>query len=55
MKLKFTYKRPHGEPVDLIATVDSATTVGDLAEHLRVSDPTWAGEPHAWSRRGVRR
>ena len=33
MKIKFTLQRPAG-PVDLVATVDSATTVGDLAHYL---------------------
>ena len=30
MNVKFTLHRQHGGPVDLIATVDSATTAGDL-------------------------
>ncbi len=39
MKLKFTYLRASG-PVDLVATVDAATTVGDLAGFLLAADPT---------------
>ncbi|MGN6609251.1 MAG: FtsK/SpoIIIE domain-containing protein [Jatrophihabitans sp.] len=38
MKVKFTLQRPAGA-VDLVATVDSATTVGDLAAHLAAADP----------------
>lgn len=38
MKIKFTLQRAAG-PVDLVATVDSATTVGDLAAHLTAADP----------------
>lgn len=41
MKVKFTLQRPAG-PVDLIATVDSATTIGQLAGHLAAADPTAA-------------
>nr|WP_246319971.1 FtsK/SpoIIIE domain-containing protein [Nocardioides kongjuensis] len=41
--MKFTYHRPQGTPVDLVATIDSATTVGDLADHLRSSDPHGPG------------
>lgn len=39
MKVKFTYRRAGAEAVDLVATLDSKATVGDLAEHLRTSDP----------------
>lgn len=39
MKVKFTYHRAAGSTVDLVATLDSATTIGDLAEHLRHADP----------------
>lgn len=38
MKIKFTLQRPAG-PVDLVATVDSATTVGELADYLAAADP----------------
>ena len=43
MKLKFTLQRSDGPSVDLIATVDATTTVGDLARHLAATDP----EQHA--------
>ena len=46
MKLKFTLQRPSG-PVDLVATVDSATTIGDLARHLMLADPRRHGTPPA--------
>ena len=38
MKVKFTLQRAEG-PVDLIATVDSATTIGELADYLSSADP----------------
>jgi DNA segregation ATPase FtsK/SpoIIIE, S-DNA-T family len=38
MKIKFTLQRQAGS-VDLIATVDSATTVGSLASYLATADP----------------
>lgn len=38
MKLKFTLHRAEGD-VDLAATVDSATTVGELAGFLNAADP----------------
>ena len=44
MKLKFTYQRAGGA-VDLVATVDAATTVGDLAGYLLAADPGRRGEP----------
>jgi len=44
MKLKLTLQRPAG-PVDLLATVDSATTVGDLARHLAAADPARRASP----------
>ncbi|TWP54055.1 FHA domain-containing protein [Lentzea tibetensis] len=34
MKIKFTLRRSGRPPVDLVATVDSATTVGDVAVYL---------------------
>jgi S-DNA-T family DNA segregation ATPase FtsK/SpoIIIE len=45
MKIKFTLKRHEGDPVDLVATVDSATTVRDLALVLQGADPDNDGEP----------
>ncbi len=39
MQLKITLERPKGGRVDLRATFDSSTTVGDLAEHLIANDP----------------
>jgi S-DNA-T family DNA segregation ATPase FtsK/SpoIIIE len=39
VKVKFTYHREAGSAVDLVATLDSATTIGDLAEHLCSADP----------------
>jgi DNA segregation ATPase FtsK/SpoIIIE, S-DNA-T family len=39
MKIKFTLARSTGTSVDLMATVDAATTVGDLATHLMRADP----------------
>lgn len=48
MKIKFTLARSGGTPVDLIATVDAATTVGDLAAHLVRADP--AGGPQSSGR-----
>ncbi|MCR3753758.1 FtsK/SpoIIIE domain-containing protein [Lentzea californiensis] len=39
MKIKFTLARSGGVSVDLMATVDAATTVGDLATHLLRADP----------------
>jgi S-DNA-T family DNA segregation ATPase FtsK/SpoIIIE len=42
VKIKFTLQRAAGQ-VDLAATVDSATTIGDLAAFLAAADP--AGTP----------
>lgn len=39
MKLKVTLDRPGGGAQDLRITCDAATTVGDLAQYLRLSDP----------------
>lgn len=39
MKLKFTYQRPDGTTVDLVATTDSQATVGDMADFLVAADP----------------
>lgn len=39
MKLMFTLRGSNNEDTDLVATVDGRTTVGDLAEHLVLSDP----------------
>ncbi len=39
MKLKVTLQRPGGSAQDLLITCDAATTVGDLAQYLRLSDP----------------
>lgn len=39
MKLMFTLRGSGNEDTDLVATVDGRTTVGDLAEHLVLSDP----------------
>ncbi|MEU0880527.1 FtsK/SpoIIIE domain-containing protein [Lentzea sp. NPDC005914] len=44
MKIKFTLARSGGTSVDLMATVDAATTVGDLAAHLVRADPV-SGQP----------
>lgn len=38
MKIKFTLERSEGA-VDLVATVDSATSVADVAEYLLAADP----------------
>lgn len=43
MKLKLSLQRSGMPSVDLVATVDGATTVGDLAEFLARSDPRQAG------------
>ena len=40
MKLKLTLERPGSTGVDLVVTCDAATTVGQLARHLRDADPT---------------
>jgi S-DNA-T family DNA segregation ATPase FtsK/SpoIIIE len=42
MKIKLTLQRPAG-PVDLAVTVDSATTVGDLAGYLAAAEPGRGG------------
>ncbi|MBX6750808.1 MAG: FHA domain-containing protein, partial [Micromonosporaceae bacterium] len=48
MKLKFTLRRHNGAPpVDLMATVDTGATVGDLAERLWRADPLQGGSPVA--------
>lgn len=39
MKIKFTLARSGVPSVDLVATVDAATTVGELATHLLRADP----------------
>ena len=39
MKLMFTLRGSNDQDTDLVATVDGRTTVGDLAEHLVLSDP----------------
>ena len=39
MKLKVTYQRGGGSLVDLLATLDSQATVGDLADFLVQADP----------------
>jgi S-DNA-T family DNA segregation ATPase FtsK/SpoIIIE len=39
MRLKVTLQRTGGSTQDLLITCDGATTVGDLAIHLRVADP----------------
>lgn len=39
MKLMFTLRGSGNVDTDLVATVDGRTTVGDLAEHLVLSDP----------------
>lgn len=43
MKLKFTLRRPGAPDADLLATVDAAATVGDLAGHLLLADPRGRG------------
>ena len=43
MKIKFTFQRLGGAVVDLQATVDAATTVGDLAAQLVRADPHGQG------------
>jgi S-DNA-T family DNA segregation ATPase FtsK/SpoIIIE len=40
MRLKFTLARGGGRSVDLVATVEGTTTIGDLAEHLARTDPS---------------
>ena len=40
MKVKFTYRRSSGDPVDLVAEFDAQATVGQLAHHLAAADPT---------------
>lgn len=40
MKVKFTYRRSSGDPVDLVAEFDAQATVGQLADHLVAADPT---------------
>lgn len=45
MKIKFTLRRPGGSSVDLLATVDATTTVGELAAHLVAADPAVNGSP----------
>lgn len=47
MKLKLTLHRSDQKPVDLVATVDAATTVGDLAAYLERADPTGARTPRS--------
>jgi DNA segregation ATPase FtsK/SpoIIIE, S-DNA-T family len=42
MRLKVTLERPGGAAQDLLITCDAATTVGDLAAYLRLSDPLLA-------------
>lgn len=42
MKLKVALHRPGEKPVDLVATIDAATTVGDLAAYLERADPAGA-------------
>jgi S-DNA-T family DNA segregation ATPase FtsK/SpoIIIE len=39
MKLKFTLTGAGRPPVDLVATIDAATTVGELADYLIQADP----------------
>ena len=39
MKLKLTLRSPGGTDTDLVATLDGATTVGQLAEYLALADP----------------
>jgi len=43
VKLKFTLRRPGAPDADLLATVDAAATVGDLAGHLLLADPRGRG------------
>ena len=43
MKIKFTLQRSGAPSVDLIATVDATTTVGELATHLVATDPAASG------------
>jgi S-DNA-T family DNA segregation ATPase FtsK/SpoIIIE len=53
MKIRFTFQRPGGALVDLQATVDAATTVGDLAAQLVHADPHGAGEHQDGATLGV--
>src|SRR5205823_3259795 len=39
VKLKLSLQRSELPPIDLVATVDGATTVGDLADYVARSDP----------------
>jgi len=43
MKLRLTLERPGGQATDLAVTFDSSATVGDLAEHLWLADPSRRG------------
>ncbi|WP_306748785.1 FtsK/SpoIIIE domain-containing protein [Saccharothrix yanglingensis] len=45
MKIKFTLRRSGLPDVDLVAAVDSATTVADLAGHLVRTEPTGRSDP----------
>ncbi|MET0999657.1 MAG: FtsK/SpoIIIE domain-containing protein, partial [Marmoricola sp.] len=42
MKLKLTYHPATGSPVDLVVTTDATATIGDIAEEIRVCDPSRA-------------
>jgi DNA segregation ATPase FtsK/SpoIIIE, S-DNA-T family len=42
VRLKFTYHRASGAAADLVAELDAQTTVGQLASHLALADPTGA-------------
>jgi len=39
VKLKLTLQSPGQDARDLVATVDSTTTIGDLASYLARADP----------------
>jgi DNA segregation ATPase FtsK/SpoIIIE, S-DNA-T family len=47
VKLKFTLRSSGDVDTDLVATVDSTTTVGQLAEYLVLADPARGGAPAA--------
>ncbi|MCK5927089.1 MAG: FHA domain-containing protein [Nocardioides sp.] len=39
MRLKLTYEREHGSPVDLVVTSDATATIGDIARAIIERDP----------------
>jgi S-DNA-T family DNA segregation ATPase FtsK/SpoIIIE len=45
VRLKFSYQRPQGGSVDLVAELEAQATVGQLASHLAQADPLHRGGP----------